>query len=387
MDKQDLLKLIADDDLGLLKVKPKQSSIVTADARLLESFNQINDFIDKNQREPESGKGIQEHQLYARLKAIREDSDKMQALAALDRHGLCENHGKAVSSIEDIFSDDDLGILENEAESIFTIKHVPKETTMPSYVATRKPCKDFENFEGKFVECQADLAAGKRKLWPFKNEQQIQKGYFFVLKGVLLYVAEVGAIEKNNGKKNARLRCIFENGTESDMLLRSLAAELYKDGRRITEHEDHLLDGLHQISETDEAAGYIYVLRSLSGNPEIKSLEHLYKIGFSTNAVEQRIQNGENDPTYLMAKVHIVATYQCYNMNPQKLELLLHRFFGTSCLNLDVFDNDGQRHTPREWFIVPLEVIEQAIDFVLNGDNVHYRYDADKQEIIKNSND
>ena len=125
----------------------------------------------------------------------------------------------------------------------------------------------------------------------FINEQQIQKGYFFVLKGILLYVAEVGEVEKIKGKKNARLRCIFENGTESDMLLRSLSAELYKDGRRVTEHEDHLLDGFSEITDEDEETGYIYVLRSLSNRPEISEIENLYKIGFSTIPVEQRIKN------------------------------------------------------------------------------------------------
>ena len=383
MDKEDLQKLIEDDDLGLLNVKPKQSAAATADERLITSFTQINQFVSENGKEPQSGNGIQEHQLYARLKGIRDSVEKMEALANLDEHGLLNVERKEISSIDDIFEDDDLGILGSEAESIFTLKHVSKETTMPDYVASRKPCKDFDTFELKFIQCQADLASNKRKLWPFKNEQQIQKGYFFVLKGVLLYIAEVGDFEKgSNGKKNARLRCIFENGTESDMLLRSLAAELYKDGRRVTEHEDRLLDGFSNITEEDEETGYIYVLRSLSGKPEVQSIEHLYKIGYSTVPVEQRIKNAENEPTYLMASVHIVEAYQCYNMNPQKLEQLLHNFFGSSCLNIDIFDGDGKRHTPREWFIAPLDIIEQAIHFVLNGDIVNYRYDPDKQEII-----
>lgn len=377
-----MLKLIEDDDLGLLNVKPKQSAAATADERLIASFTQINQFVTENGREPESGKGIQEHQLYARLNGIRESVEKMEALTNLDEHGLLNIQRKEISSIDDIFDDDDLGILSNEAESIFTLQHVSKETTMPDYVASRKPCNDFETFEAKFTRCQADLKAGKRKLWPFKNEQQIQKGYFFVLKGVLLYIAEVGDAEKSNGKKNARLRCIFENGTESDMLLRSLSAELYKDGRRVTEHEDHLLEGFSNVTEEDEATGYIYVLRSLSTKPEIQEINNLYKIGFSTVPVEQRIKSAENEPTYLMAPVHIEEAYQCYNMNPQKLEQLLHTFFGSSCLNIDIFDGDGQRHTPREWFIAPLDIIEQTIHFVLNGDIVNYRYDSDKQEIV-----
>ena len=223
-DLHGLIYSLKNDDLGLLNVKPKKSAVLTADERLIASFTPINQFIAENGRDPESGKGVQEHQLYARLDGIRGSAKKMAALASLDEHDLLNVQRKEISSIDDIFYDDDLGILGNEAESIFTLKHISKETTMPDYVASRKPCKDFEIFEAKFIQCQADLAADKRKLWTFKNEQQIQKGYFFVLKGVLLYVADVGEVEKSNGKKNDRLRCIFENGTESDILLRSLAA-------------------------------------------------------------------------------------------------------------------------------------------------------------------
>jgi len=184
--------------------------------------------------------------------------------------------------LDDILEDDALGILDSDAESIFDLKHVPKETTMPDYVARRKPCKDFKDFEYLFKKCQTDLTEGKRRLNPFKNEQQIEKGYFFVLKGVLLYVAEVGKRKPDeNGKVNARLRCIFENGTESDMLLRSLAAELYKNGRRVTEHEDKLLDGLKGISDDDKEAGFIYVLKSRSKDGKISAIDNLYK-GSST---------------------------------------------------------------------------------------------------------
>jgi len=197
----------------------------------------------------------------------------------------------------------------------------------------------------------------------------------------LVYVEDVGEFEIVNGKRNARLRCIFENGTESDLLLRSLARELYRDGRRVTEHEDHLLDNFYNITDDDKETGYIYVLRSLSDKQEIKSIKNLYKIGFSKIPVEERIKYAALEPTYLMAPVLIVTAFRCFNMNPQKLEQLLHTFFGSSCLNVDVFDNEGRRHIPREWFIAPLEIIEQAIHFVLNGEIVHYRYDLEKEEI------
>ena len=384
MDINDLLKLIDDDDLGLLKVKPKQA-ISTADDRLSSSFNEINDFYKTNGREPSSGGDISEHQLYARLKGIRQSQEKVLALLPLDEHGLLNQKAKEVKSIEDIFGDDDLGILDNADDNIFDLKHVSKETTMPEYVARRKKCRDFSLFEEKLKQCQRDLTSGKRKLHKFQKEQQIEEGSFFILKGILLYVAFVGEKEVVNGKQNARLRCIFENGTESDMLLRSLAAELYKDGRRITENEDNLLNNFQNITEEDEETGYIYVLKSLSENPDIKCIDNLYKIGFSKIEVEERIKNASQEPTYLMAAVSIVMAFKCFNVNPQKFEQLLHKFFGSSCLNLDIFDKNNRRYTPREWFVVPLPIIEQVINLILDGEIIHYKYDADKEQIIKNN--
>ena len=387
MDKQKKLEdIFKNDPLGLLNVKPASTPARNEDERLVASFQEINEFYEKHNREPEPGGNIQEHMLYSRLKSLRENESKSIVLEAGDKYGLLKVEKKEINSLDDILEDDTLGILDSDAESIFDLKHVPKETTMPDYVARRKPCKDFQDFEHLLKQCQTDLTNGKRRLHPFKNEQQIERGYFFVLKGVLLYVAEVGKRKPDeNGKVNARLRCIFENGTESDMLLRSLAAELYKNGRRVTEHEDKQLDPLKGISDDDKEAGFIYVLKSRSKEVKISAIDNLYKIGYSKIAVEERIKNAESDPTYLMAPVSIVTAFQCYNMNPQKLEQLLHNFFGNSCLNIDIFDKNEIRHTPREWFIAPLSVIEDAINFIVSGEIIDYRYDPVRQEIVSKS--
>lgn len=384
MDKDQVLSDIFNSDpLGLLNVKPKVSQSKSPDERLTASFGEINEFYEKYKREPESDiTSISEYQLYSRLKNIREDLEKTIVCEPLDTYGLLKVQKKELNSIEDIFSDDTLDILGSDTEGLFDFKHISKETTMPDYVASRKKCNDFNKFEPLFIECQHDIRNGKRKLYPFKNEQQIKEGYFFVLKGVVLYIANVGDKTNEKGKVNARLRCIFENGTESDMLLRSLAAELYKYGRRITEHDDNMLDGLSDITQEDEATGFIYILRSLSKDPQLSAIPNLYKVGYSSIPVEERIKNAVDEPTYLMAPVAIVSTFKCYNTNPQKLEQLIHNFFGKSCLNLDIFDKEGRRVTPREWFIVPLEIIEQAVEFIISGEIVHFRYDSDREIII-----
>ena len=188
-------------------------------------------------------------------------------------------------------------------------------------------------------------------------------------------------------RKDGRTRCVFENGTESNMLYRSLAKALYENGKRVTENSDKVdetfLEKFNNITQEDKESGFIYILKSRSSKQEIKEIRHLYKIGYSEIAVEERIKNAEIEPTYLMAPVAIVATYKCYNMNPQKLEQLLHNFFGNSCLNVDVFDSKGNRHIPREWFIAPLEVIEQAIAFILTGEIINYRYNPELEKIQK----
>jgi hypothetical protein len=384
MDKNGVLQEIFNSDqMGLLNVKPKKSSALSSDERLLSSFEEINDFFEKHNREPKPNiKNISEHMLYSRLKGFRENEEKIQACKSFDKYGLLIVEKKEIESINDIFGDDSLNILGDDSEGLFDFKYIPKETNMPDYVASRKPCKDFEKLEPVFIKCQSELANGKRRLYPFKNGQDIKEGHFFVLKGVLLYVDSVGDKFNEKGKINARLRCIFENGTESDMLLRSLSAELYKHGRRVSENEEGLLGSSNTITEEDKETGFIYILRSLSNNPEIQSISNLYKIGYSNIPVEERIKNAEQEPTYLMAPVKIVSVFTCYNLNPQKLELLVHSFFGKVCLNFDIFDKKGTRHTPREWFIAPLGVIEEAIEFIISEEIVNYRYDHESEMIV-----
>lgn len=389
MDKDALQKIVEDDDLGLLNIKAKQTGI-SVDERLLETFQQINQFYKEHGREPESNpSNILEFQLFSRLKGLRANKEKCEALQAVDEYGLLKPPSpplepqKEITSVADIFSDDSFGLLDDDPESIFTLRNVPKSIEMPDKIAQRKRCKDFDQFEHLFQECHAELTAGIREARQFTGEQQIKAGHFFVLHGVMAYVAEVGEKENKNGKVNARLRCIFENGTESNMLLRSLATELYKDetGRRILDHHEKALEALMGIQDEDKKTGYIYILQSLSQTPEIASLTNLFKIGYSTTPVQERIKNAADEPTYLRAPVKIVTVFECYNLNPQKFELLLHTFFGKACLNIDIYDKAGIRHTPREWFIAPIHVIEAAAHMLINGEIVNYRYNADSHEI------
>lgn len=389
MDLDKLRELIEDDDLGLLTIKPKASAQVSADQRLASSFMEINDFVRKNGKEPTANKAdIKEMMLFSRLVGFRTDPEKAEALKSLDEFQLLADV-RAVQTIADVFKDDDLGILSDDAEKIFVLTNIPapKEiSNPPEYIARRKPCADFDKFEHLFKQCQIDLVTGKRNLSPFSQGTQTNKGDFFVLKGVLVYVADEYQRESQpgaeQGKLNDRLRCIFENGTESDMLRRSLAARLYEEeGQRVSESVDKLARVVSEISAEDRQTGFVYVLRSRSDKPEIRALKNLYKIGFSRGSVEERIKNAHQEPTYLMAHVSIVTIYQCYNLNPQKLESLLHTFFGKACLSIEVVDLNSQKCVPKEWFIAPLPVITRAVELLISGEIVRFRYNNEQQLI------
>ena len=224
MDKETLQKLIEDDDLGLLAIKPAQTASQSPEERLIEKFYKIADFYRLHDREPRKDpENMQEAQLAMSLEGIRSSHENIATLQALDEFKLLEPPVPP-ESLEDALADDDLGLLDDSesADSIFNLKHVPERIDLPEFVAQREKCEDFEEYEELFKSCQNDLRSGKRQLLQFANEQQIETGQFFVLKGIMAYVAKVGEKENKGGKVNARLRCIFENGTESAMLLRSL---------------------------------------------------------------------------------------------------------------------------------------------------------------------
>ncbi len=395
MDKDKILKNIFDDDpLGLLNVKPATSPARNEDERLVASFQEINEFYEKNNREPEQGGGIQEHQLYARLKSLRENPAKIEILKPHDKFGLLNFEIKIIQSFDDIFNDDDLGLLADDSEGLFEFKHIKKidERASSDFVARRKPCKDFSKYEQQFKDVQKDLKNGKRRLVTFK-EENLRAGDFYVHNGILLYLESVDEKKEvqeyksgSRERKDGRTRVLFENGTESNMLFRSLYKALLANGKAVSENVDDVnesfLETFSNITEHDEEAGYIYILKSKSDKQEIREIQNLYKIGFSTTNVEDRVKYAIQEPTYLMADVRILMTYKCYNMNPQKFEQLIHNFFGNSCLNIDVFDKEGNRHTPREWFIAPVGIIDQAIHLIISGDIVKYKYDSKNEEIV-----
>lgn len=394
LNKDKKLQDIFDNDpLGLLDVKPL-AAVRNEDNILVSKFQEIIDFYQQNQRLPLENNGVNEHTLYSRLSDFRETESKRKVLEQYDEFGLLVPVEKKVFTIDDILNEDPLGLLDEDDMGLFDFELVqrPDERASTDFVARRKPCPDFENYQSRFKEVQEDLKRGNRSIIDFKLGN-LKEGAYYLHNGVLFYLEKIN-ITKNDHyrpdgtrvRTDGRTRCIFENGTESNMLKRSVEKILYANGNAITEKNETSIEQFDNhfsgITDEDKESGFIYILKSKSDKSEIKAIKHLYKIGFSTTTVEERIKNAAQEPTYLMDEVRIVMTYKCFNMNTHKLELLLHNFFGNSCLNVDVFDALGNRHTPREWFIAPLGIIEQAVQLIISGDIVKYRYDGENEEIV-----
>ncbi len=379
----DLLELFESDSDGLFD-PPKKSIAATPDDRLSESFKRIIEFVEQNDRMPEiESTDISEAMIAKRLEAIRGNPDKVAALKPIDSLGLLDMP-KLPQSIDELFAKDEFGLFDTSAE-ILDLKHVPAydKKSSPESVAKRIATNDFQVFKKGFEEKQTGLASGTYKLVRFTNVQQIAKGGYYVTAGMMTYVDDIGKAKVVHGRKKERLRAVFENGTESNMYLRSLASQLYENGYIVVAAD--YVDQSRMLADDDIIKGYIYILKSNSQDPKITTVKDLYKIGFSTTPVIERTKNAERDPTYLMASVETVASYILTgDYNPQKVEHFLHRIFAETALDVSIIDATGREYKPKEWYSVPLAVIEQAVNLLQSGDIVDYHYDHTNQKIRLN---
>jgi hypothetical protein len=386
LDTHTLRQMIEQDEFGLLTPPPKRVA-TTADERLAGSFQEVAEFVREHGRLPaRDPANMTEARLAMRLSAITNNEEQASALRPIDELGLLGDAPPELvvpteppETIEDAIANDPFGLLD-DAERIFDLKHVPKTQTMPEQIARRRPAEDFEQFEALFKRCHADLRSGTRKLLPFANPKEIEAGKFFVLNGILVYVAEMGELKLDKIRKaNTRTRCIFENGTESDLLMQSLASNLYKDGRRVTEPNEVTLERMGLAPETK--MGFIYVLRSLSDDEQLADFPDAHKIGFTTQTVAQRTAGAEKHPTFLTAPVEEIAAYRLPAAAAALVETILHRFFASARLDI-WFDRDGATVAEaNEWFDVPLPVIDEAITLIENDAITSYEYDRDQRTL------
>lgn len=373
------------DELGVEVEVKRESARTPREERIIAGFEEIQRFYEQHGRAPQHG---EERDIFERLYAVRLDrlraqQDCRDLLAPLDHQGLLLG-GAAPSAVSDDLDDDallaELGVDSDEQSGITELRHVRSATERreAEEIAHRDKCKDFDRFKPLFAKIQEELDSGVRQTRRFELKAEIQAGSWFILEGQKAYVAEKAEQFTNpQGRTDARLRVIFDNGTESGLLMRSLQRALNKDetGRRITDPVAGPLFSGEQ-TEDDQASGTIYVLRSKSDHPVVAANRDLvHKIGVTNMSVEQRIAGAHLQPTFLMAGVDVVATYKLFNVNRTKLENVLHRVFGAAQLRIEILDRFGKPVVPQEWFMVPRFIIDEAVEKIKAGTIIDFVYD------------
>lgn len=382
-------------ELGVEAEAAKAAAHTPREERIIAGFEDIQRFVERTGGVPRHGedRDIFERMYAVRLDRLRSLEECRALLAPLDHQGLLSGAEATVAPVAASMTDDELLAALGDpaaAAELTELRHVRSraEIRAAEEIATRDPCADFDQFEPLFEKVQRDLKAGVRQTRRFGRDAAVEPGDFFILGGQLVYVAEMG--EKYwtpEGAPNARLRVIFANGTESNLLLRSLQAALYKDetGRRLTEPDAGPLFS-DAWAEDDVESGTIYVLRSRSDDPYVAAhRELIHKIGVTGGKVETRIANAAQEATYLLADVEIVATYKLAGINRTKLEHVFHRIFTPAQIEITIHDRFGHPVRPREWFLVPLAVIDEAVERLRDGSITEVVYDPGSARLVKRS--
>lgn len=384
ISKDFLDSIFSSDSLGLIdKVElPKKSiheDFDVGDSRRKE----IQDWMELHNREPDyNSKDPTEKMLAARLRRIKADS----APEPKDDDPL---HSEVLSKMISAMGDDK-GIHDFTG----SILKRPVEKKQAEYTAKRTPVRDFRRYEPMFQQVQAEIDSKQRLVVPF-SAHGMKEGRFYIAGGLLCYVDELFEKELNSfGRRDNRMHIVFANGTESYMLFATFQKIMSaENGRSVTEVIDNDLDDFQldgsvekdrrKFSAPDIETGYIYILRTTSDEDLVKKYNgRLYKVGYTSKTVEERIRNAENEPTYLCAPVVIEETWKCININGRKMETFLHNFFDKAQVKIRVNANH-QTQIASEWFNVPLETLEQTVPLIINGDIRNWRYDHVSGKLVR----
>lgn len=395
-------------DLDLLRAEldefaqpKKERKLTVREERIIAGFEEIQAYVVQHNRLPEDQEGndIFERLYAVRLERIRASEECCDLLAPFDYQNLLDSDDKSVGALIDELDEEQLLTelkegLDSVSSDLTELRHVrstAERRVAAEEIAQREVCEDFDLFEPLFLQVKKELDAGVREARRFAKDASVEQGNFFILGGQLVYVAAIGEdFDSPQGKKDARMQVIYANGTESNLLRLSLQRALYKDesGRRITEPNAGPLfnQALDSNYEQDSESGTIYVLRSLSDHPYIAEHRNfIHKIGITANKVETRIARAAHDATFLLADVEVVATYKLTHINRSKIEALLHRIFAPVQLDLTISDRFGNPVKPREWFLVPLAVIDEAIQAIQDDSIAEIKYDPNTATLITQS--
>jgi hypothetical protein len=393
MSNSDLDELAA--ELAEFAPPEKKGGRPASEERVIAGFEEIQRFTEIHGRAPQHG---EDRDIFERLYAVRLDRLRSlpncrALLEPLDHQGLLAAAPAASGPAAETIDINDLaaelaGVA--DADDITVLRHVrtSADKRAAEEVADRKPCEDFDGFKPLFERVATEVKTGLRRSQPIEaGRRAIEAGDFFILDGITLYVAEVGEpLKTTAGEVDCRLRLIFSNGTESNLLLRSLQRAFYNDpaARRLASPESGQLSFGGELEADDIESGTIYVLRSLSDHPYVaQHRDIVHKVGVTGGRVETRIANAENEATYLLAKVEVVATYKLAGINRARMENLFHRLFAPARLNITINDRFGRPVQPEEWFLVPLFVIDEAVARIKDGSITGYIYDPSAAKLVK----
>ncbi|MBI1292781.1 GIY-YIG nuclease family protein [bacterium] len=381
------------EELSEFELPDKVGGRSPREERIIVGFEDIQRFVTEHGRVPLHG---EDRDIFERLYAVRLDRLRGSAecraiLASLDHGGLLGAESSISDANADLSVDELAEALEgvDSGADITELRHVrtAADKRAAEEIANRDKCEDFETFRPMFEKVQAELASGVRESRQFKRDTEILPGQFFILGGQKAYVHELGTeFETPEGRTNRRMRVIFDNGTESNALLRSFQRALYKPenhGRRITEPAAGPLFA-DSAEDDDLASGTIYVLRSKSSHPVVAAHRDIvHKIGVTSGDIKRRLSSASLDPTFLMADVDVVATYELFNISRRKFEALIHRVFGAARLDIEITDRFGNPVVPREWFLVPLFVINEAFERIRDGSITELIYDPASAALVR----
>lgn len=364
--------------------------------RIIAGFEDIQRFVRKHGHLPKHGENCD---IFERLYAVRLDKlralpEAHELLASMDADGIlgaAKPLSQPSGELDDVALLKELGIHTGSDDDITKLRHVSSraDKRAAEEIANREKCEDFAEYKPLFEAVQVDLKAGSRQAKALGNSEvtlaEIQPGNFFIVGGQVAYIAAAtDAFTTQYERADRRVRVIYDNATEATVLSRSFQKSLYRDesARRVSEQSAGPLFG-DSVEPDDLESGTIYVLRSKSSHPYVdEHRELIHKIGVTGQPVINRIANARNDPTFLLADVEVVAEYKLYNINRTKLERLIHRALGPARLDLSAGDRFGKTVQPREWFFVPLSVINELVSRIGDGSITQHVYDLELAKFV-----
>lgn len=368
---------------------------ITSSDRLVAGFQEILAFYEANGRLPEDTPA--EASLFHKWTGLLKSEKKIERCRPFDDLGILPRPEQTVEEpqaeyhrelteeeqLEAILNDPLLADIEDGADlGLFDIPEYMRQRLearkRTEYVGKHRECEDFEKYADGFKVVQEGLKSGKYRLVKF-SVKHLKVGNYFVEDGMIGYLAAFDDEGVNrHGDRDGRTRVIYENGSESDIKYKTITKNLSVTGYSVIDCSDITDEQFGQsftLNDKDVESGTIYVLRSKSSRPEIAAIKDLYKIGFTVTSVESRISNAKNEPTYLCADVEVITTWKVYNVKSSTFEALIHKLFAPVQLQVTV---DG--HQPKEWFVVPFKIIEQAIVGIIKGEPM--MYDPQLQQLV-----